>query len=421
LVNDLYYDFFNGGEGVHPGAANSPSYSSLKEYFRSQSDGQFTPEFTIIGPITLSKSYQHYGKDSSGGAHDINISDFYSEACKIAVQKYNVNWSDFDANSNSIVDFVMFIYAGEGQNGCADPYTIWPKESTSSLTVNYYDADSVKTTVRFGSYGCTNELFGGIQDGIGVCLHEFCHGLGLPDFYDTNYSAFGLDYWDLMDAGCYQIDGHYPIGLSAYELDFMGWRELVTLDPDSAYTLTLDPLATGGVAYKVVNKANPDEYFILENRQNIGYDAYMACKEKKHITQYGIPHGLMITHVDYNKASWTGNRVNTQYSHQRITITPADGKLVSSIYGFNSAWAQSLRGDLYPGPDNVTEITSYDVFTGDSLAQTIDHIQETATGTIIVDINGGVHESNPYDLTGDGKLTIEDITVLINYYLTGEW
>ena len=421
LVNQLYDDFFNGGEGVHPGAANAPSYSSVKEYFRSQSEGQFSPEFTIIGPVTLDKSYTHYGKDSSSGSHDINISDFYSEACFKAVQQYNIDWNDFDANNNRIVDFVMFIYAGEGQNGCDDPYTIWPKESTSSLTVNYYTADSVKNTVRFGSFGCTNELFDGIQDGIGVCLHEFSHGLGLPDFYDTNYIAFGLDFWDLMDAGNYQIEGHYPIGLSAYELDFMGWRPLVTLDPDSAYTLTLDPLETGGVAYKVVNKANPNEYFILENRQNIGYDAYMCCKNQDHIKQYGVPHGLMITHVDFDKSAWNSNMVNTQRNHQRITLTPADGKLVSSIYGFGSSWANSLRGDLYPGKDNITEISSYAVFTGGTLGQTINNIQETAVGTIIVDINGGVHEPSPYDLTGDGKLTVEDITALIGYYLTGEW
>ena len=417
LVKANYEDFFNAGEGVHPGAANSPSYSSVKEYFRQQSGGLFTPEFTIIGPVTLPKSYKFYGEDQ-GSTHDTRISTFYSEACKRAVQENNVVWSDFDNNNNQVTDLVFFIYAGEGQNGCDDDYTIWPKESTSSLSVTYTTSEGTPTTVIFGAYGCTNELFGGRQDGIGTVIHELGHGLGLPDFYDTNYLAFGLDYWDIMDSGCYQIDGHYPCCLSAYELDFMDWRSLVTLDPDSAYTLTIDPLETGGVGYKVVNKVNPNEYFILENRQSIGYDTYLGWVEAQMQKKYGVNHGLMITQVDYSYSAWSSNAVNTNTTHQRITLVPADGTLVSSIYGYNDAWGKSLHGDLYPSDNNVTEMTSYAVFNGDSLGQTIDNIRESAEGIITVDINGGYHEPSPYDITGDGKLTVEDITALIDYYLT---
>ena len=93
--------------------------------------------------------------------------------------------------------------------------------------------------------------------GIGTFCHEFSHCLGLPDFYDTSgrsYANFGMDYWDLMDYGCYNLDGYVPIGYNAYERDFMGWRKLQTLTERGHYSLKA--LTAGGTGYKVVNNAN---------------------------------------------------------------------------------------------------------------------------------------------------------------------
>ena len=103
-VNEQYQQVFNAGENIHPGT----SYCSAKEYFRNQSENLFTPDFDIIGPVTLEKSYTYYGEDS-GGHHDIHISDFYRDACQKAIQQ-NVDWSLYDNNQNGTVDLVFFIY-----------------------------------------------------------------------------------------------------------------------------------------------------------------------------------------------------------------------------------------------------------------------------------------------------------------------
>ena len=383
-VHQLYDEFFNAPEGAHP----ATSYCSVKEYFRRQSGGQFEPEFDIIGPITLPQSYTYYGEDQ-GSRKDVHIGEFFSDACQLAVQ-HDVNWADYDndKDKNGVVDMVFFIYAGEGQNATGDiTSTIWPKESATSQPVTYQGK-----TITFGSYGCTNELYMGEIDGIGTCIHELCHGLGLPDFYDPSYLAYGLDYWDVMDSGCYQMDGCCPCHMSAYELDFMGWRELVTLEIDAPCSLTLQPLSKGGVGYKLVNAANPNEYFILENRQNASFDNYLGCPDRTYFQKYGAAHGLMITHVDYSAQAWASNSVNTNKSHQRITIVPADGETISYQEQGGDPWAQSMLGDLYPGSHQVSEMSSYKVFTGGTLGQTITNIVEHADGTITLDINGGQPE-----------------------------
>lgn len=378
-VNEIYNQLFNAGEDIQPYS----SYHSVREYFRGQSENLFTPEFDIIGPVTLEKSYAYYGEDH-GVNHDIHILDLYREACQQAFQR-NVDWNLYDNNQNGTVDFVFFIYAGHGQNQKnTEKGNIWPKES---LTAEVIYGDDFSVT--FSAYGCTNELYKNKLDGIGSCIHELSHGLGLPDFYDTNYEAYGMDYWDVMDSGCYQLEGDMPIGLSAYELDFLNWRKLVELTPDSAYSLTLFPIELGNVAYKVVNKANPNEYFILENRQNIGWDQYMGCISTSQYDKYGANHGLMITHVDFNQAVWNANNVNTRTNHQRMTIVPADGELISAVKRTDSVWEISTHGDLYPSEKGVTEMSSYAVFTGEGLGQTITNIVEHEDGRITLDINGG--------------------------------
>ncbi|NLV53406.1 MAG: M6 family metalloprotease domain-containing protein [Bacteroidales bacterium] len=391
----LYDSLMNAGTGIQPGT----SAISVGEYFNEQSSGLFTPQFTVIGPVTLSRSYAYYGENKDG-AKDVNIREFYKEACQLAAQQ-NIDWTTFDNNHDGRVDFLYFIYAGEPENvsSTKDPNTIWPKESTSAMTVTY--EDNGEKSITIGAYGCSNELLRGNLDGIGTIVHELCHGLGLPDLYDTKGNGFGLDYWDIMDSGCYQAMGMMPCCMSGYELDFMGWRKLEELTPDEPLTLTLQPLAKGGKAYKIVNKANPNEYFILENRQNIGCDKYLGWRSIGLYNTYGANHGLMISHVDFNQSAWSTNQVNSDANHPRLTLVPADGELISSstvkTTEERDVWALSLRGDLYPGEKNVTEMSSYAVYTGGILDQTITNIVEHEDGTITLDINGGKHDEPVID------------------------
>ena len=146
-----------------------------------------------------------------------------------------------------------------------------------------------------------------------------------------------------------------------------------------------------------MNKANLNEYFILENRQNIGLDMYLGWQIEYQQWLYGKNHGLMITHVDYNATSWKSNSVNTSKFHQRITLVPADSELIPALKQDDSqtaeewadAWARSQHGDLYPSDNNITKMSSYSVFRGGTLNQTIDNIVEHQNGVITLDINGG--------------------------------
>ena len=384
-VNATYNLFCNGlDNGSHYTALGSGG--AVKEYFSDQSNTLFTPDFVIIGPVTLDSSYVYYGKNSSTRT-DVNLSSFYSEALTKAQAVYTT-WDDFDNDSNSTVDMAFFIFAGEGENGL-DPDTdpdaenhIWPSERGSGGTIN---------GVSYGAYACTNELYEGIIDGIGVFVHELSHALGLPDLYDTGYVLFGMDYWDVMDSGCYCGDGYAPCNYSAYERDFMGWQSLITLSADSAQQITLDPISSNGDGYKMVNPENEDEYYVIENRQNKGWDTYIG-----HGNSNYKMHGLLVTHIDYIQSRWTGNTVNYySYSHPCCTILPADGSLLSSVdvdFSDNDSYTKyllSMQGDPFPGYADV-----------DSLAGDMATVYTTTGDT------PGLMNQGLYDITENDNLTI---------------
>ena len=352
-----YYDLFCNGTRDGKLYRGHGSYGSVRDYFVQQSDGQFQPEFTIIGPVTLNKPEGYYGGDRSEKSKDSCYTAFFREAIAAATEMYEGNWMDFDNKGKGQVDMVFYVYAGCGQNSGAPSSTLWPKESTSGTTLN---------GICFATTGCTSEntaklkvdgqgryvldkdgnyiVVGSKPDGIGVFCHELSHALGLPDFYDTSYKAFGMDLWSLMDYGCYGGGGFCPGAYNGYERDFMGWRRLGELNEPCDLTLTAMEL--GGTAYKIVNDENPDEYYIIENRQREGWD-YSVCSYSK---------GLQVTHVDYDASAWNSNNVNTKADHQRMTIIAANNRYVgTSISNDGNELVKTWTGNLYPFIDRTQD------------------------------------------------------------------
>ena len=356
-------------------------YGSVKEYFEDQSMGKFIPKFDIIGPVTLPSKMEYYGGNDEQGS-DKNPRLMVKEACK----KAEADFSQYDNNGDGYVDIVYIIYAGYGENANMDQLenTIWPHQwqLAEPLTLD---------GVKISKYACNNELSGwrgSTIDGIGIFCHEFSHCLGLPDFYPTgdDQSPFGMESWSLMHYGSYSNNGRTPCGYTGYELDFLGWRELIVLDKPQDITLTA--LSEGGCAYKIVNDANPDEYYVVESHKKSKWDAYAPAE------------GMLVLHVDYLESAWMYNTVNNNFSHQRMTIIPAD----------NKATRQTQAGDTYPGTTNNTALTQTStpaatVFTGGYMGKDITDISMrngVVTFSFMKGALGVPVLNGPHDVTGSG-------------------
>lgn len=321
---------------------------SVRDYFLAQSNGQFELDFDVVGPVTMSNNYGYYGYDSSY-QKDEKVYEMIKEASD-AIQD-QVNLKDYDWDGDGEADQVFFLYAGLGQASGGSASTIWPHESE----LRYWPCGVLSyPTGKINTYACANELQPETQGssryisaGIGTICHEFSHCLGFADMYDTSGGGgYGMSVFDVMDQGSYNGNGFVPCNYTAFERIYAGWVEPIELDAP-ATVKEMKSVSDYGRPFIMYNYKNTNEYFLMENRQNTGWDEGL----------YGS-NGLLIVHVNYVPSRWANNSVNA--STQKIqccTVVNADGSREISN-------TLSLQGDLYPYEEKG--VTMNDEFTDDS-------------------------------------------------------
>ena len=377
-----------------PGYSDNGGTGSVKDYYRDNSMGQFIPNFKVVGPYTLSQKTAYYGQNTSDdSASDANPREMVREAVTMAkADNPDLDFSQFDNDGDGIMDNCYVIYAGYSEASTANDDDIWPH--------SWYLDDATSVTVdgvKVHDYSCSAELVGmpgnpavPSMDGIGTFTHEFGHVLGLKDQYDTDSytNGNGLDpgAYSLYASGSYNNNSRTPAALMAFERMQMGWmkegEDIVEVkNPED---VTLESLANNKARF--IN-CQPDrtpgtgmEWFILENRQQTGWDKYIPA------------HGLLITHYDYTdemkKQWWDVNGPNNSSKHRCMYIVPADG-----IDDTNSR-----DGDTYPGKSANTAFT--DTTTPNSLNWANEPVNVPITnimeqdGNVLFQVSGGVSKWN---------------------------
>ena len=299
---------------------------SVRDYYYENSDGAFDPTFDVVGPVTVNYS-QYYANSTSNG------SKLAKAACQAADDL--VNFADYDRDGDGTVDMVYFIYAGCGSHYTGnDERLIWPHASSmSNLTLD---------GVKLSRYACSVEIYGSgtTIDGIGTICHEFSHVLGLDDLYDTDYSSSGGQSvhpgkWSVMAQGSYLNYSRTPAGYSLYERYALGFVEPTVIEATGQYTLRA--LGDYNEGYRI-NAAIDNEFFMLENRQKSGWDAYLPGE------------GMLVFRVDSTDTDvWEDNDVNVNPDHnyyELLRAYPSQASISGSAY------------DPFPGTGNVTKLTN---------------------------------------------------------------
>ncbi len=320
---------------------------STRDYFRASSYGQLDIVIDVFGPFRMEFDAGNYNPHHCRQIGIVGIKCGDPDGMiTSAIQQANAvgcDFSNYDANGDGIVDGVHIIFAGYGsESGAPANASIWSHQG--SITPLELDGKFINT------YTCSSELRG--YDGnllthIGVIAHELSHVLGVPDLYDTDYEDGGgqsvdLGDWCLMSGSCWNDGGRTPALHSAHIRHTLGWIHVDTLSEPQA--ISLPNPANEGIAYRI-NTKTANEYFLLENRQQQGWDAFIPGS------------GLLIYHVDENYSGWTNNCINCDPAHRGLYIKQAGGGINSdnpdSYYADNDGRLQNKRStDAYPTANN---------------------------------------------------------------------
>ena len=337
---------------------------SCRDYYIASSDSIFQPQFDCYGPYKLTRPMAYYGAHS-GNANDANAHDMVAEACQMA-HAAGVNFKNYDANNDGILDNVFVFYAGHNEAEGGGQNTIWPHQSNIAYLSVRLDG------ILINSYACTSEYksaSGKTRCGVGTFCHEFGHVIGQPDFYDTKYNYYSVGNWSIMCQGSYNNGGNTPPTFSAYERMYEGWLTPKQLELPGQYTLSDVPFKKEAylIAASTHNLSgsapNPNEFFILDYRSgDNGWDAALPN------------HGMIVWHIDYSASAWSTNTPNNGPTIMRMHLEEANG----INWKKRANHEDGRASDVYPGSNNVTSFNPT-LHNGTSLEQPIFNITEAGS------------------------------------------
>lgn len=323
-------------------------FGGFSEYFSEVSYGNLTYHGDIVGmmngaPITASSSIAYVRLSQNITYY---ADEFYGFGENFPQNNAGVVYDALSLLDDSGFDFVPYAdpISGHVENlvvifaGSNYGYTNDPQNSLEATAFSLTAGGMAGGFVTKGGEIIDNFTFcpekHGVVEGeiarLGVCVHEHGHAMGMFDLYDRSGETTGTGRFDLMSYGGYGADdGTQPFHPSAFSKIWLGWAEPTEVLADYQI-VTLSPAESQADFYKIYPRGDisTGEYFLLENRQPLGFDSDWENLD------VGLCSGLLIWHIDDGIVQDYAlvNRVNTRGAepdyppHPGVIVVEADGR-----------------------------------------------------------------------------------------------
>lgn len=286
FYNDLLFS-----QGTHP-------TGSLRDFYLEQSYGVFDLTGEAYGWFRPAEDYSTTFDDGnygfSGGARGVFVAAVLLADPTVDFGLFDSDGPDGIPNSgddDGYVDACLVYFSGLAGPDTDNPSDIWPHANDIDPPIETNDPRAGGGFILVEGYSMQPEVnLNAARDDtldsfLGVVAHEYGHQLGLPDLYGAE-DTWGIGYWGLMGYGSYGVLRTGPYSLSAWSKVQLGWVT-PTVVTENLLDVTMPPVENNALIYKVWRDGIPgEEYFLLENRQNLGFDTFLPG------------HGLLIWHVD---------------------------------------------------------------------------------------------------------------------------
>ncbi|MCU7497445.1 MAG: M6 family metalloprotease domain-containing protein [Ignavibacteria bacterium] len=349
----IIVDFSDKPKTVSPTAFDAIGFGTtqgtLRHYYNTLSSGTLdivTVNLpSAMGWKRMPQAYSYYVNGHGGeGTYPNNAQKLAEDACD-AVDGV-VNFNNYDNDGDGFVDGLVIVHAGPGAEYTGSDYDIWSHSWTMSSHKKHDDVYTYAYTMQPEYFQNPGDIT------CGVFAHECGHMIfGLPDLYDTDYSSEGLGNWSLMAGGSWNGPsgmGESPAYPDAWSRSQMQWKtaQFGTVQNINSNTVNqqIQSVENSSIVYKVWKYGTiGSEYFMIENRQQTGYDSYLPGN------------GLLIYHVDErnsgNDNEWYPG--HTTYGHYNVALEQADG-----LYSLEKNSGRGDSGDPFPGSSNKLSFSS---------------------------------------------------------------
>ncbi|MGB8658144.1 MAG: M6 family metalloprotease domain-containing protein [Candidatus Zixiibacteriota bacterium] len=309
-------------QGIYP-------TGSMRDYYKETSCGRFNLTGVVYGWIRAPQNYSYYVNNQNGlGDWPYNAQKLVEDAVSLA-DPY-VNFANFDLDGDHLVDALFVVHAGPGAEETGLSTDIWSHEWSTSFQIS---VDGVKVS----NYAmCPERTASSDLAHIGVYSHEFGHILGLIDLYAID-TGNGLGNWSIMGTGSWNNAGITPAQLDPWSKARLGWIQIDTVTSNRT-NVEIHQIETSHRAFRIwANGTVGSQYFLVENRQKIGFDSYLPGS------------GLLIYHVDdaapNNNHGWCPGGPSSP--HYRVALEQADGYF--NLEACSGAGNRGEGGDPFPG------------------------------------------------------------------------
>jgi len=309
-----------------------------------------------LGWQRMPQTYDYYVDSNFGlGSYPQNSQKLCEDLVEIIDPL--VNFANYDNDGDGYVDGLVIVHTGRGAELSGLTTDIWSHKWGIVPS-------RLKDGVRISTYSIQPEYWNSPGDmTIGVYAHEIGHLFGLPDLYDVDGSSRGVGRWSLMASGSW----NGTLGSSPAHMDAWCKSQVGFLTPTNVTTnmagVSLSSVETSPAVYRLwADGALGNEYFLIENRQRVGYDL-------------GLPSsGLLIWHIDDAQSSNTKEWYpgHTATGHYWVALEQAD-----ALWEMEKNIDYGDTGDPFPGSTAKTTFSAATTPNSDAYSGTQTYVTVT--------------------------------------------
>jgi len=317
----------------------------LNNYYTEVSNSKFHIEKAVensgiindgIISVKLNKNHPNLAID------DPLYSEIVYQDLKNAMQTLDsyIDFSNYDSDANGFITpdelLLTFIMAGyeDSYEGMHVNNGTWGHKSCALISQSpTLDGVTLMKCLKRGNFviiGERHDVSSPHDATIGIIAHELAHSAFLlPDLYNTSGSKGGIGNFGLMGGGTWgtqsfhEYAGNTPVHFSAWSKLYLGW--ITPIEGSGSESLH----ESSSPNFNVIKiSINSDEYYLLENRNNSGYD-------KGLFTLDGVFNGGMaLWHIDKKKLTSTyfgDNSVNNLTNDKGVDLVEAANAEIDTV------------------------------------------------------------------------------------------